>query len=147
MSNSITNFLLLFLNVSLCQILTDYTDVFCTAFDTVVYNLSNFDLLSFFYHKLLCHPTADVVFVLQCHWPSIYPWCTGQHTFAPSILVHTGKEGRKCFIYRYTQHILFTVIWLRTIPIAREETRCHHMGYFFWLAARVLLYASPPQTG
>ena len=22
-------------------------------------------------------------------------------------------EGRKCFIYRHTQHILFTVIWLR----------------------------------
>ena len=25
---------------------------------------------------------------------------------------------------------------------AREETRCHHMGYSFRLAARVLLYAS-----
>ena len=24
----------------------------------------------------------------------------------------------------------------------REETRCHHIGYSFWLAARVLLYAS-----
>ena len=24
----------------------------------------------------------------------------------------------------------------------REKTRCHHMGYSFWLAARVLLYAS-----
>ena len=23
----------------------------------------------------------------------------------------------------------------------REETHCHHMGYSFWLAARVLLYA------
>ena len=67
MSNSTTNFLCLFLNVSLCEILTDYTDVFCTAFYTVFYNLSNFDVLSFFYHKLLCHPTADVVFVLQCH--------------------------------------------------------------------------------
>ena len=26
--------------------------------------------------------------------------------------------------------------------IAREETRCCHIGYSFWLAARVLLYAS-----
>ena len=26
--------------------------------------------------------------------------------------------------------------------MAREETRCHHMGYSFWLAAMVLLYAS-----
>ena len=26
--------------------------------------------------------------------------------------------------------------------IAREETNCRHMGYSFWLTARVLLYAS-----
>ena len=26
--------------------------------------------------------------------------------------------------------------------LMREETSCHHMGYFFQLAARVLLYAS-----
>ena len=32
-------------------------------------------------------------------------------------------------------------IWLRTIPIARKETRCRHIGYSFWLPARVLLYA------
>ena len=30
---------------------------------------------------------------------------------------------------------------VRSTQIAREETRCHHMGYSFWLAARVLLYA------
>ena len=29
-----------------------------------------------------------------------------------------------------------------TTQIAREETCCHHMGYSFRLAARVLLYAS-----
>ena len=28
-----------------------------------------------------------------------------------------------------------------TTQIAREETRCHHMGYSFRLTARVLLYA------
>ena len=27
--------------------------------------------------------------------------------------------------------------------MAREETRCHHMGYSFRLAAKVLLYAPP----
>ena len=26
--------------------------------------------------------------------------------------------------------------------IAREETRCRHMGYSLWLTARVILYAS-----
>ena len=32
-------------------------------------------------------------------------------------------------------------IWYRTIQIVREEAHCHHMGYTFQLAARVLLYA------
>ena len=32
-------------------------------------------------------------------------------------------------------------IWLRTIPIVRKETCCHHIGYSYWLTARVLLYA------
>ena len=32
-------------------------------------------------------------------------------------------------------------IWLRTILIVRNETRCRHIGYSFRLAARVLLYA------
>ena len=59
------------------------------------------------------------------------------------------KEGRKGFISRHTQHILFTVIWRRTYgkgprttQIVREETRCCHIGYSVWLTARVLLYAS-----
>ena len=30
---------------------------------------------------------------------------------------------------------------VRTTPIASEETLCHHIGYSFRLAARVLLYA------
>ena len=41
------------------------------------------------------------------------------------------------FIYGY----MTSDIWLRTILIVREETRCRHLGYSFWLAARVLLYA------
>ena len=41
------------------------------------------------------------------------------------------------FIYGY----MASDIWLRTILIARKETRCSHMGYSFRLAARVLLYA------
>ena len=36
---------------------------------------------------------------------------------------------------------LYGVIWLRTILIVRKEIRCHHIGYSFWLTARVLLYA------
>ena len=41
------------------------------------------------------------------------------------------------FIYGY----MASDIWLRTIQIAREETRCRHIGYSFRLTARVLLYA------
>ena len=41
------------------------------------------------------------------------------------------------FIYGY----MASDIWLRTILIVREETCCCHIGYSFWLAARVLLYA------
>ena len=42
------------------------------------------------------------------------------------------------FLYGY----MASDIWQRTIQIAREETRCRHMGYSFRLTARVLLYAS-----
>ena len=42
------------------------------------------------------------------------------------------------FIYSYVA----SDIWLWTTQIVREETRCHHMGYSFRLAVRVLLYAS-----
>ena len=41
------------------------------------------------------------------------------------------------FIYGY----MASDIWLRTILIVREETRCRHIGYSFRLAARLLLYA------
>ena len=41
------------------------------------------------------------------------------------------------FIYGY----MASDIWLRTILIARKETRCCHIGYSFRLTARVLLYA------
>ena len=33
-------------------------------------------------------------------------------------------------------------IWYRTTQIAREETRCRHIGYSFRLAAMVILYSS-----
>ena len=41
------------------------------------------------------------------------------------------------FIYGY----MASDIWLRTILIVRKETCCRHIGYSYWLTARVLLYA------
>ena len=58
-----------------------------------------------------------------------------------------AMEGRKEMFYLTTHstHFLYgytaSDIWLRTILIARKETRCRHIGYSFRLAARVLLYA------
>ena len=55
--------------------------------------------------------------------------------------------GRKEMFYLTTHSIHFiygymaSYLWQRTIQIAREETRCRHIGYSFWLTVRVLLYA------
>ena len=61
---------------------------------------------------------------------------------------HITQFWRKEMFYLTTDSTLFIYgymasdIWLRTTQIAREETRCRHIGYSFQLAARVLLYAS-----
>ena len=41
------------------------------------------------------------------------------------------------FIYGY----MASDIWLRTLLIVRQKTRCCHIGYSYWLTANVLLYA------
>ena len=61
--------------------------------------------------------------------------------------LHLMDQGRKEMFYltMHWTHFIYgymaSDIWLRTILIVRMETRCHHMGYSFRLAARVLLYA------
>ena len=44
------------------------------------------------------------------------------------------------FIYGY----MALDIWLRTILLVREETRCRHIGYPFRLAARIIFYMHHP---
>ena len=60
------------------------------------------------------------------------------------------REREMFYLTTHSTHFIYgymaSYIWLRTILIVREETCCHHIGYSFWLAARVLLYA-PSQTG
>ena len=74
-----------------------------------------------------------------------YPVCGMVHIKEPLLLIR--KEGRKDIFYLTTHstHFIYgymaSDIWLRTILIVREETRCRHIGYSFRLAARVLLYA------
>ena len=68
--------------------------------------------------------------------------CVPKYTYTSKT-----KEGRKEFFYLTTHstHFIYgymaSDIWWRTIQIAKEKTRCRHMGYSFRLAARALLYA------
>ena len=61
--------------------------------------------------------------------------------------IYGYMEGRKEMFYLTTHstHFIYgymaSDIWLRTILIARKETRCRHIGYSCRLAAMDLLYA------
>ena len=58
------------------------------------------------------------------------------------------KEGNVLFYDALnTFYLLLYGFTHRTIQIAREETRCSHMGYSFRLAARVLLHTSSHRQG
>ena len=66
----------------------------------------------------------------------------------PARTLKFMETGRKEMFYLMTHstHFIYgymaSDIWLRTILIVRKETCCRHIGYYFWLTARVLLYAS-----
>ena len=57
----------------------------------------------------------------------------------------SGKGKEMLYLTTHSTHFIYgymaSDIWLRTIQIVREETRCRHMGYSYRLTARVLLYA------
>ena len=65
-----------------------------------------------------------------------------------TALFKAGRKERKkemFYLTTHSTHIIYgymaSDIWLRTILIVRKETHCHHIGYSYRLAARVLLYA------
>ena len=55
------------------------------------------------------------------------------------------REREMFYLTTHSTHFIYgymaSGIWLRTILIVRKETRCRHIGYYFRLTARVLLYA------
>ena len=55
------------------------------------------------------------------------------------------REREMFYLTTHSTHFIYgymaSDIWLRTIQIVRKETRCRHIGYSYWLTARVLLYA------
>ena len=73
------------------------------------------------------------VFVIVC----VYVYVFHFNMFSVSELNVGRKEGNVLF----NDALNTFYLRLRTILIVREETRCHHIGYSFRLAARVVLYA------
>ena len=61
------------------------------------------------------------------------------------FVLFNEREREMFYLTTHSTHFIYgymaSDIWLRTILIVREETRCRHIGYSFRLAARVLLYA------
>ena len=55
------------------------------------------------------------------------------------------REREMFYLTTHSTHFIYgymaSDIWLRTILIVRKVTRCRHIGYSYWLTARVLLYA------
>ena len=55
------------------------------------------------------------------------------------------REREMFYLTTHSTHFIYgymaSDIWLRTILIVRNETRCRHIGYSYRLTARVLLYA------
>ena len=88
------------------------------------------------------------------HW---FPQVAFRHNGYDNIIrksykkIHTShyimreREREMFYLTTHSTHFIYSYmasdIWLRTILIVREETRCRLIGYSFRLAARVLLYA------
>ena len=55
------------------------------------------------------------------------------------------REREMFYLTTHSTHFIYDYmasdIWLRTILIVNKETRCRHIGYFYRLTARVILYA------
>ena len=73
--------------------------------------------------------------------------CFGDVTpfIAEPMLVVICTEREMFYLTTHSTHFIYgymaSDIWLRTILIVRKETCCRHIGYFYRLTARVLLYA------
>ena len=60
-------------------------------------------------------------------------------------LLLSEREREMFYLTTHSTHFIYgymaSDIWLRTILIVRKETCCRHIGYYYRLTARVLLYA------
>ena len=67
---------------------------------------------------------------------ALFHWKEGNVLFNDALNTKMNISFHS-FIYGY----MASDIWLKTILIVREETRCRHIGYTYRLTVRVLLYA------
>ena len=60
-------------------------------------------------------------------------------------IMDTEREREMFYLTTHSTHFIYgymaSDIWLRTILIVRKETCYRHIGYSYWVTARVLLYA------
>ena len=99
-------------------------------------------------------PCSSVVASLRVFWLEEHRYGCITNTWPPTrltgiiiittiIIINTERE--MFYLTTHSTHFMngymVSDIWLRTILIVRKETLCRYIGYFFRLAARVLLYA------
>ena len=72
-------------------------------------------------------------------------YCCGRMSILLRIITWQMREREMFYLTTPSTHFIYgymaSDIWLRTILIVRNETRCRHIGYSYQLTARVLLYA------
>ena len=83
----------------------------------------------------ICHLTPDMYDVVNC-----------KGLIHQEKVKHTVERGREMFyLTTHSTHFIYgymvSDIWLKTILIVRKEIHCRHIGYYYQLTARVLLYA------
>ena len=90
-------------------------------------------------------PNSNKAWQKGISWiPCILKWHEVQAR-CPGHTTEREREREMFYLTRHSTHFIYgymaSDIWLRTILIVREETRCRHIGYSYRLTAWVLLYA------
>ena len=91
-----------------------------------------------------CTPDESIKVILK--WNKANNDILTKYKLILKVNLYGRKVGRKCFyLTTHSKHFIYSYMasdtWQGITWIAREETRCRHIGYSFRLAARVLLYA------
>ena len=106
-------------------------------------------LLSFFFLLFFLHRKTESIYTLTFSIYLnllVYALITGSDMKSSENYRNYPNNDRDRYLTTHSTHFIYgymaSDIWLSTILIVREETRCRHIGYFYRLTTRVLLY--PP---